>query len=349
MKYNVLFCSALVSFLPFSVFAAGSVSDLPNISAVGNFMGTMQSHQAPQFHVQEIELGIQHYAYPGVHADIFTSLHQENNGDTTVDLEEAYLTFSDLFGTLAPDAGLPVIESIAGLKKLPIGKWNSMHSEQWPFADAPLTQQLLLGGEEGLAGQGIQFSSDLPVPFFSRLTVGEWRLPDHPAENGPSYGSPFLGVRSWNSVAISDDLELELGLNGYSGNATSPELARQSLIGVDLTATQELGNKQFIKGVGEWFRVDYARADADSRQPQYGSSLTTYYQPNGNYQFGARYDWVGHPTPDEPDQTLLALFATRMLTDTAKLRLQTNFDQDQNLTVFIQFLCVLGPHSHAIQ
>ncbi len=338
----------LVGMLSSVVLGANSPSDLPKISAVANFLGTMPQGQSPQFHVSEIELGIQHYVYADVQANVFIGLHKEDSGETAVELEEAFLTFSDFFGTLAPDWQWPVIETILGQKKLPIGKWNQQHPEQRPFVDAPLTQELLIGGEEGLRGEGAQVSAVLPLPFFSRLSVGAWQIPPSEAEVGPVYGSPMVGVRSWNSLALSDDTEIELGLNGFTGSSTASQLNQQSILGTDLTVTQALGKQSFLKNMSEWFRVDYAAPEAGTRQPQFGLTSTLLYQPTAGYQLGGRYDWVGRHSEEETDQSRIALFATRILSDTAKLRLQFNVDQDHSSTVFLQCLVVLGPHSHAI-
>ena len=81
------------------------VTDLPNISVIGNIIGESNDHKK-SLDVKDIEFSFQHYLYPSVKADIFLGLHKEN-GKRSLELEEGYVTFLDTLNIIAPNAGLP--------------------------------------------------------------------------------------------------------------------------------------------------------------------------------------------------------------------------------------------------
>ena len=123
MKKLILILSILLS-LSQLAFGQAKVTEVPDISVIGNFIG-QQSKTVKEFNVGEIEFAFQHYLYPDVKAEVFAALHKEN-GERKFELEEAFVTFSDLFGTLFPNklSGLG-IGAIVGQKRIGIGKENS--------------------------------------------------------------------------------------------------------------------------------------------------------------------------------------------------------------------------------
>ena len=92
-----------------------------------------------------------------------------------MELEEAYVAFTDLTTTLFPNAPFGKgIGLTVGKKLLPIGRLNALHSEQWNFVDMPLVNQQFFGSEHNLGGEGGYFTYLLPLPFFSQIELGYW-------------------------------------------------------------------------------------------------------------------------------------------------------------------------------
>ena len=99
------------------------VTDLPNISVIGNIIGVSNDHQKTM-DVKDIEFSFQHYLYPSVKADVFVGLHKEH-GERSLELEEGYVTFLDTLNVVVPNAGLPSgLGTIVGKKLIGFGKIN---------------------------------------------------------------------------------------------------------------------------------------------------------------------------------------------------------------------------------
>ena len=86
-------------------------------------------------------------------------LKLDNNNETEIELEEAFLLTSSLpFG----------LQVKGGQFFDPFGRINSTHPHVWEFADAPLVTGRLLG-PDGLRGAGAQISWTLPTPWYAQL------------------------------------------------------------------------------------------------------------------------------------------------------------------------------------
>jgi hypothetical protein len=86
-------------------------------------------------------------------------LKLDNNNETEIELEEAFLQTTSL------PYGLQVK---AGQFFDPFGRINPTHPHTWEFADSPLVNGRLLG-PDGLRGVGAQVSWTLPTPWYSQL------------------------------------------------------------------------------------------------------------------------------------------------------------------------------------
>ena len=183
MKKVFLICSLLSIFATLPLHSqqsqANVPTDLPDVSVIGNFIG-IQSKSSKTFSIQEIELAFQHYLYPSIKTDIFLGLHKDEKGKTELDIEEAYLSFSNLIEILHPNTMSNFgVGAILGKKLINVGKYNPLHPEQVSFVGRPIAIQQFFGGEEGLAGEGASLSYLLPLPFFSQLEVGYWGVSMH--------------------------------------------------------------------------------------------------------------------------------------------------------------------------
>ncbi|RAP39011.1 hypothetical protein DID80_01380 [Candidatus Marinamargulisbacteria bacterium SCGC AAA071-K20] len=330
------------------------VTDLPDISVIGNFLGSY-SKSNKSFDVKELEFSFQHYLYPSVKANVFAALHKEASGDRNFELEEAYVTFSDMWGVVFIESDSNVgLGTIVGKKLLNIGKINALHPEQLTFVDRSFATQQFLGGEEGLSAEGGAFQYLMPLPFFSQLELGYWTVAPHEENetiehSGVEYTNRLFNTRLWNSFNLSDTQELELGFSSVIGNtSTSSESDKQSLYVIDLTHTKELLRDRLVIFQAEHYQAKYGES-GEERASQSGGFLSGFYKPSKHYQFGLRHGWLGKHGDEGDTQNGWAILATRQLTETSKFRIQYNTGDGTENTFLAQFIFGIGPHSHVLQ
>ena len=125
----------------------------PDISMIGDFLGAMGHNNVrgtPSLELHEAEVGLQAIIDPYARADVFISF-----GETGVNLEEAYLTFTSLPGGLRAQVGK---------MRAAFGKVNTQHNHVLPWTDRPLVNENLVGGEDGLDDTGFSITRALPAP-----------------------------------------------------------------------------------------------------------------------------------------------------------------------------------------
>jgi len=125
----------------------------PDISVIGDFIGAAgygANRKIPSLEMHESEVGFQEVIDPYARADFFISF-----GERGVNLEEGFLTFTAL------PAGLQLK---VGKMRAAFGKVNTLHNHVLPWADRPLVNQNLIGGEDGINDAGLSLSRILPAP-----------------------------------------------------------------------------------------------------------------------------------------------------------------------------------------
>jgi hypothetical protein len=125
----------------------------PDISLIGDFIGAVGHNDVSpgkSLEMHESELGVQAIIDPYARADAFISF-----GETGVNIEEAYVTFTSL------PAGLLLK---VGKKRAEFGKVNTIHNHALQFIDRPLVTNNLVGGEDGINDAGFFLSRFLPAP-----------------------------------------------------------------------------------------------------------------------------------------------------------------------------------------
>ena len=119
----------------------------PDISLIGDFIGTAGRNTvspSPSLQLHESEIGLQAIIDPYARADFFISF-----GETGVNLEEGYITFTSL------PAGLLLK---VGKMRAAFGKVNTIHNHALPWMDRPLVTDNLVGGEDGIDDAGFSLS-----------------------------------------------------------------------------------------------------------------------------------------------------------------------------------------------
>ena len=138
------------------------------------------------------------------------------NGETGVELEEAYLLTTSLPANLQIKAGQFFAE---------FGRQNPQHPHSWSFVDAPLVLSRIFG-PDGLRSQGLRLSYLLPTPNYTEALVGIFN----------SNGGTTSSFRSPESAEIHGGVLDERPVNSLSDMLIVPRLTTS----FDLTETQTL-------------------------------------------------------------------------------------------------------------
>ena len=295
----------------------------------------------------------------------------DDGGETTTDLEEAFLQ------TLALPAGLTLK---AGKFFSGIGYQNSRHAHAWDFEDQPLAYEALLDGQ--LSEPGVQLTWLAPTEQY--LLLGGELLR---GENFPTGGSSHSGKGAYSLFAktsgeIGDSNTWQAGLSYLSADARGRESEdeagnlfsfdgdtqlwiaefvwkwapqgnyreRNLVLQAEYLHRTESGDMSVVDAAGVPFAGRY-RSEPD------GAYVQAVYQFMPRFRFGLRYDQLwsdarlrGLP-PDLLDDGERPGRASAMLdfsnSEFSRLRLQWNhqwggFDGDD--AVFLQYILSLGSH-----
>ncbi len=306
-------------------------------------------------------------------------LKLDNNNQTSIELEEAFLQTTNLPYGLQLKGGQFFSQ---------FGRLNPTHPHTWDFADAPLVLGRLLG-PDGLRGVGAQVSWVVPVPWYSQfyLAMQEGRGSTaysfrNPGDNGTFFGrltddrelrgvQDFVWIPRWeNSVNLSDTQTVLGGVSGAFGSNETGANARTQIYGADFLykwkSTHAEGGFPFVKWQTEAL---YRRFEADRGVDKIFPVAETFHDW-GMYShllWGFKKGWVvglrgdylhmqdSRFTDDETRQTRSRISAdiTWYPTEFSKLRLQYNHDfleENEFLasrevdSIMFQFEFILGAH-----
>jgi TolA-binding protein len=302
-----------------------------------------------------------------------------NNNETEVEVEEAFLQTTNLPFNLQLKAG----QFFAAF-----GRLNPTHPHTWDFADAPLVNGRLLG-PDGLRGVGAQISWTLPLPWYSQLLLGvqngrggtgfSFR---NPGTDGIFFGrrttdreirglQDFVWVPRWeNSFNLSDTQTVLVGASGAFGSNDTGADSRTQIYGADFLYKWKSPNAEggfpFVKwqteamyrrfeagrGINQTFPLDETFHD-------WGMYSQVLWGFKKGWVAGIRGDYLHMTESDFTDdferQTRSRISAnlTWYPTEFSKIRLQYNHDFfEENFflpgrevdSVFLQFEFILGAH-----
>lgn len=228
------------------------------------------------FTLQQAELGLSGAVDPYVNAEAYITFNIDPEGETRLELEEAFLT------TQALPLGLQVK---AGFYHTEFGRINPQHAHQWRWQDQPLINTRFFG-EDALRQTGVRLGWLMPLPFFSELLVGvqhprgetmvSFLANDEVFEDRPLAGRPFVdrSIDSLSDMVYTfrwsgfSDLSPEVsGLLGFSAalgpNATGDD-GYTYIYGTDLTLkwrpTTHFRGWPFVEWQTEVMKRDYRAA-----------------------------------------------------------------------------------------
>jgi hypothetical protein len=307
-------------------------------------------------------------------ADIVFKL--DENNETEVELEEAYLLTTSLPWNLQTKAGQYLTE---------FGRLNQQHPHAWDFVDQPLVNGRLLG-PEGLRNPGARVSWLLPTPFYSELFVSmqdsqgataySFRDTEHSLFGTTPVDRPVHDLgdmlyvpRYAASFDLTDSQTLVAGVSGAFGPNDSGEDENTQIYGGDLywkwKPANQSGGFPFVawqtEAMGRRYEAGGGPLEDD---PEAIVSSDTFYDWGFYTQLlygfrrrwvaGMRWDWVtgqhGAMRPDDnPDRFRFSPDLTFYPTEFSKLRLQYNYDHGQvrgsDSSVWMQVEFLLGSHA----
>src|SRR5437764_1442704 len=306
-------------------------------------------------------------------------LKLDNNNETEIELEEAFLQTTSLPYSLQIKAG-QFFDAF--------GRINPTHPHTWEFADSPLVNGRLLG-PDGLRGVGAQIAWTVPVPWYSQVifavqngrggTAYSFR---NPADNGVFYARMTFDreasalrdlvfvPRVEDSFNLSDTQTVLVGASGaFGSNDTGPN-AHTQIYGADLLykwkSPRAEGGFPFLKWQTEaMYRRFEAGRGLDDTFPvaetfhDWGIYSQVLWGFKKGWVAGVRGDYLHMEhslfTDDDMRQTRsrISVNLTWYPTEFSKLRLQYNHDfleENEFLasrdidSIFFQFEFILGAH-----
>ena len=200
------------------------------------------------FTVQNVELSLGATVDPYFDGQANIIFLIDSEGETVVELEEAFLTTRNLPWGLQVKGGQYFTE---------FGRQNPQHPHAWAFVDQPVVLSRFFGGD-GLRSQGARVSWLAPTPWYSEFYLGAQNAngetvssflaegagdPDDPEtigghaltdREGRDPGDLLYFARWLNGVDLSETLSMNLGFSGLTGPNASGRSTDTTIIGTDI-------------------------------------------------------------------------------------------------------------------
>jgi hypothetical protein len=330
----------------------------PDISLIGDFIGTAgHNNVAPgrSLEMHESEVGLQAIIDPYARADAFLSF-----GETGVNVEEAYVTFTSLPGGLLLKVGK---------KRADFGKVNTIHNHALPFIDRPLVTNNLVGGEDGIDDSGFFLSRFLPAPKNWFLEGSAEVLRGDSADvfqaNRRQDVSVVGHLRAYRDLTESTNLDLGLSYarghnNAGIGTSFDPSRFITNLYSGDATLRwkplrRAIYNSFLFRTELFWSARDQLSAAVPTLfQTQHAFGMYSYaeYRVNRRWTVGGRFDRSGHATDARLTDSGFSGILTYWPSEFSQIRGQYRFGHlatsptdFSNANEFLfQFLFVMGAH-----
>ncbi|MFC1520979.1 TonB-dependent receptor [Elusimicrobiota bacterium] len=329
----------------------GVPANLPDISMIGNIMGTFSDDkndsQRGKLLVDEIELALQGYIYPKIRADVFPAWHRH---DDTVEAEicEAKATFLNLPGGLGAEIGKVHVG---------FGKINKIHTHRRLMADQPQVITNFLG-EHGLVGEGASLNYLAPLPFFAQIEAGAWTVPDAHSHTEDEHSSDFSLAnkvytgRAWTSFAATGKSELEISGNFAKGSGShfDDHLDKTRAWGSDLTFKFWPSAYGRLIVRNEWIYLE--RRVPVGKLRRHGFYSFANYRFDKYWDIGARYDYADNALPARVTDRSASAAIAYHFTETTLARAQYKrkfLNPSDTHEAYLHFIFGIGPHSHQLE
>jgi hypothetical protein len=323
----------------------------PDISLIGDFIGAVGHNDispGKSLEMHESELGVQAIIDPYARADAFISF-----GETGVNVEEAYVTFTSL------PAGLLLK---VGKKRAEFGKVNTIHNHALQFIDRPLVTYNLVGGEDGINDAGFFLSRFLPAPkdwfFEGSAEVLRGDSADVFQASRREDASVVGHLRAYRD--LSESTNLDLGLSYARGHNTLGSDFLTNLYSADVTVRWKPLRRAIYNSF--LFRTELVWSARDQfavLQPTlfrtehaFGLYSLAEYRVNRRWTVAGRFDRSGHARDPRLTDAGFSGIVTYWPSEFSQVRGQYRFGHlatapntfsNANELLF-QFLFVMGAH-----
>ncbi len=317
----------------------------PDISVIGDFLGAAGRNRVrpvPALELHESEVAFQAIIDPYARGDFFLSF-----GESGVNVEEGYLTFTALPGGLVTKVGK---------MRAAFGKVNTIHNHTLEWTDRPLVTENLVGGEDGINDAGLSVTRILPAPkgIFLEATGQVYRgdsadLFKSSRRQDVSYVAHLRGYKD-----LSESTNVDLGFSYARGHNDVGSAFHTQLYGLDVT----LRWKPLRRAIYHHFlaRTELVWSQREQRttallpetQHAFGFYTSAEYRLNRRWTVGGRYDRSGRARQANLTDSGFSALLTYWPSEFSQIRGQYRFaryaeGQDANELRF-QFLFVLGAH-----
>jgi hypothetical protein len=254
----------------------------PDIAVIGDFLGAAGRNTvnpSPALEMHESEAAFQAVVDPYARADFFISFGEEG-----VNLEEGFLTFTELPGGLLTKVGK---------MRAAFGKVNTLHNHVLPWTDRPMVINNLVGGEDGIDDAGISVARLINNPWIFLEATGQVFRGDsgdnlfHSSKPGDL---SYVGhLRAYHD--ITEDSNIDLGFSYSQGHNRAGIVDdidvgrfKTKLYGFDATFRwRPLQRSIYHSFIGRTELIWSRRDQFDGLQKAMG------YYASGDYQFGRRW------------------------------------------------------------
>jgi hypothetical protein len=330
--------------------SAASKALNPDVSVIGDFVGAVGGNSAPalatlqpfpSLEMHESEIGLQAIIDPYARGDFFISF-----GETGVNLEEGYITFTAL------PAGF--VAKVGKMRSV-FGKVNTMHNHVLPWVDRPLVSTNLVGGEDGIDDAGVSVERILPAPkgIFLDATGQVFRgdSADVFQQQQRSDVSTVEHLRAYKDLTESTNLDLGLSYaRGHNnGTTAAPGDFITQLYGIDATVRwKPLRRSIYHSFVGRSELIWSQRQELPREQRAFGFYASGDYQLGRRWFAGGRFDWSDRSRFDNLTDKGTAATVTYWPSEFSQLRGEYRFthyaeNRDSN-ELLMQLIFSLGAH-----
>ena len=324
------------------------------------------------FTIQNVELSIGGTVGPYLDGQANIIFQIDADGETVVELEEAFFTTRSLPWGLQLKGGQYFTE---------FGRQNQQHPHTWAFVDQPVVLSRFFGGD-GLRSQGVRASWLMPTDWYSELyfgiqnpkgetvtsflnapgeEIGSHTLLDRDARN---VGDLLYTARWLNGFDLSDTLSMNLGVSGLWGPNASGTTTDTSIYGADMYLKWQPVYSQrgfpFVAWHSEVLKRRYEAGDPGDPSRETLKDWGLFTQAQWGFKPGwvaglraeyARADGDTSTNPLRDTRKRLSPNLTWHLSEYSKLRLQYNRDWAEHLpgdtanSLWLQLEFNLGSHA----
>jgi hypothetical protein len=260
----------------------------PDMAVIGDFLGALGRTSPdnvgvtpdPLLQMHESEASFQAVVDPYARADFFISF-----GEHGVDLEEGFLTFTELPGGLLTKVGK---------MRAAFGKVNGLHNHVLPWTDRPLVMNNLVGGEDGISDAGISVARLIPNPWFFLEATGQVFRGDSGPDDNPLYRTSrraqasYVGhLRGYQDLSESTNIDLGASVSrGYNASGVGAGIDDYTtrLLGVDATLRWRPLQRSIYHSFIARSEVIWSR-----REEPLGVQNASGFYVSGDYQFARRW------------------------------------------------------------